>query len=363
MMLTQKSNKYDWNKIKSKTINPSYTFEKGLDIKGTINNTTADVKKCRIQLKNVLSDVLCSTGDIYKNEFFLTNTSVTDSLMVTCDLIDSKDRSKKEMNYYLTITNKQKKFNKNFVPVPYIYPEKKDNLTFKDIETPNFDGENILLKEVVVKKDKIILKRQNQSGNSMLRGHKVGVDVSENTRLLDFIGQNGFTVSNSVGTILITGRSLNSLNSARFTTPVVCVDGRELMNFDELDGIRMDELDEIYISSTAMVPSILNKHGVIKIYRKLPNYTKPDLKNKPRMITGGFKLITPFENADYSSEKTIGFENLGIINWSPWILTDENGNIKVSIPNNNHKKVKLLIEGFTFEGKLISEVKEVNLEN
>lgn len=362
MMLTQKGNKYEWNKIKNKTINPIYSFEKGLDLKGTINNTTADVKNCRIQLKNILSDVLSSTEIIDKDEFFLKNTSVTDSLMVICDLIDAKDRSKKEMNYYLTITNKHKKFNNNFIPIPYIYPIKNDNLIYNDIEMPFFDIESILLEEVAIKREKIILKRQNQSGNSMLRGFKVGVDVSENIRLIDFIGQNGFTASNSAGTVTITGRTINSLNAAPHTTPAVFIDGRELMNFDELDAIRMDELDEIYISSTAMVPSILNKQGIIKIYRKLPTFIKPDPKNKPKMIIGGFELITPFVNADYLSEKTVGFENLGVIYWSPWILTDEKGNVKVTIPNNNHKKVKLLIEGFTFDGKLISEIKEVNLE-
>ena len=218
------------------------------------------------------------------------------------------------------------------------------------------------MEEVKVKKEKIILKRQNQSGNSMLRGFKVGVDVSENIQLLDFIAQNGFNVTNSVGTVTISGRSLNSLNSAAFTTPVVLIDGRELWQFDELVGMRISELDEIYISSTVIVPSIQNKQGMIKMYRKLPDFTKPDPKNKPKMIIGGFELITPFINADYSSEKTIGFENLGIIHWSPWILTDEKGNVKVSIPNNNHEKVKLLIDGFTFDGKLISEIKEVNLK-
>lgn len=359
MMLTQKNNKYDWNKIKLNPLDSIYSFEKGLMIKGNINNSNADLKKCRIQLKNILSEVLTSTEVIDKKEFYFNNTTITDSLLVTCNLIDRNDRSKKEMNYYLTITNKYRKFNKNFVPIPFVYPEKKDGVFLSDAEIPFFSNGSILLDEVEVKKIK--LTRKDQSGNSYLRGYKVGVDVPENTLLLNFIEQNGFNVTKSLGNVNITGRNRTSINGVPFTTPIVFIDGGQISSFDELDGITMSELDEIYISSTAIVASMNNNQGIIRIYRKLPDFSISDPNNKPKIILGGYKLITPFENAEYLNENTIGFENFGLLWWSPWIITDENGNLKVVIPANNRKSIKLLIEGLTLDGKLISEIREVNL--
>lgn len=358
MLLTQKSNKYDWNSIKNKSINPLYTFEKGLDIKGTINQTTADVRKSRIQLKNIFSDVLASTDTIQKNEFYFKNTTVSDSLLVTANLIDKKDRSSREMSYHLNIINKNKKFNKNYLPTPYEYPDKSVTDAYLISETPKFEGHFIMLEEVEVIKTK--LKREKYAGNSYLKGFKVGVDVSENTDILQFIEQNGFNVNRNIGSISINGRQKTSLNGPP-TTPVVFIDGRELWNFEELYGLRMLDMDEVYISSTAMVPSIKNKQGIIKMYRKQGVLTVTESKNKPKVLTGGFEPISPFKNADYLSEYTTGFENYGLIDWDPWILTDTYGNVKLTIPNKNHKSIKVFIEGMTIDGTLISEIREVIL--
>lgn len=364
LLLNQEKNKYDWENIKRITPKESYTFDRGIQIKGIINSTNAliNLKNYRIQLKNILSDVLSSTEVIENNEFFLENTNVTDSLHVICDLINKNDRTKKDMNYSITLVNKDKKFNKNYIPTPYVFPEKKDNNSLYDIEMPWFDNTTILLKEVELKKEVNALKRQNQLGNSYLRGYKIGVTISPNMGVLDFIEQNGFNVSKRVGAVSITGRTRNSLNGVPYTTPVVYIDGRQLMDFEELSGMRMEDLDEAYISSNAIVPSINNNLGIIKLYRKAPDFSSSKTVQKPKVIIGGFKTITPFENAEYLNESSKGFENFGLIYWLPWVLTDENGNVNIAITNKNHVKTKAIIDGFSNDGKIISEEKEVELE-
>lgn len=361
MLMNQKTNKYSWQNIKNTIPKPFHDFEKGIKIRGVINSTSANLKKCRIQLKNVLSDVLSSTETIENKEFLFENTNVTDSLGVYCDLINKTDRYVESMNYNLFVINSHKKYNKNYQPKPYQFPKVKDPNLMYEIDMSWFDSKSILLKEVEIKKEKNKLKRQNQSGNSYLRGYKVDVDVAPETDVLYFIEQNGFTVSRSVGAINITSRNRTSLRSSN-ATPIVFIDGRQLMDFEELFGLRMDDLDEIYISANAIVPSMNNNNGIIKIYRKQPDVVLPNSKSKMKTITGGFKTITVFNNAEYTSEFAAGFENFGLIYWSPWILTDENGNIKITIENKNHKKAKLIIEGFSMEGKLISEEKEVIIE-
>lgn len=361
MLLNQRSNKYSWQNIKKNAPKSFYTFESGVTIKGVINSTSANLKKYRIQLKNLLSDVVSSTETIQNNEFFFENTNVTDSMKVYCDLINKTDRSVEQMNYYLTVSNNKKKYSKNFQPTPFLYPTVKDPSLIYGLDMSWFDEESILLKEVEIKKEKIKLVRQNQSGNSYLRGYKVGVDVSGQVDLLYFIEQNGFTVSRAIDGVRITSRYKNSLRGSA-PTPVVFIDSRQLMTFDELLGLRLDDFDEVYISANAIVPSVNNNIGIIKLYKKQPDIIVANSKAQIKTISGGFELITAFENADYTSEFSAGFDHFGLIYWSPWILTDENGNLKITIENKNHKKVKLIIEGFSMDGKLISKEQEVMME-
>lgn len=362
MMLNQTKNKYDWKSVKLYKIKENYPFEDGLQIKGIINRTSADTKKHRIQLKDLSSYVISSTESIENNEFVFNKTDVTDSILVYCDLINKADRTKKEMDYHLLITNKNKKYNKNYQPKPYTYPENFEKNTLNSDETPWFDKTSILLKEVEIKNEKTKLKRENQSGNAMLRGYKIGVTVPGNIDLLHFIEQNGFVVNRRIGEISIRVRMRNSINGQAFATPLVYIDERQLISFDELFGMRLDEFDEVYISSSAIITSMNNLQGIIRLYKKQVDYTKPNPSLGMKQLLGGYELITPFVNADYTSEFSKGFLNYGLIHWVPWILLDENGNFKISMPNKKHTKLNVIVEGFSIDGKIISIEKQIDLE-
>lgn len=361
LMLNQGKNKYLWENIRSKPPITNYEFEKGIQIKGVVNSTNVNLKNYKVELRNGLNDIFGTSLINEKNEFYFTDTNVTDSLVVYCDLINKNDFTESEMSYYLTVTNNYKKFNKNYIPVPYIFAENKTQNTYNDFEMPKFDSNTIYLDAVEIKEKKNSLKRQNQSGNSFLRGTKISDNSFDNVLILDFIQANGFTVINYLGEIIINGRAVNSINGVQNSTPLIFMDGRQLMNFDELFGMRMGELDEIYLSSTAIVSSMNNNNGIIKMYRKAPDFFKPK-KQKSNIIKGGFEVITSFVNADYLSVYSKGFENFGLISWIPWVLTDNSGILKISIENKNLKKIKLIIEGFSVDGKLISEIKEISLQ-
>lgn len=360
LMLNQSKNKYDWQNIKSSPPTTKYEFESGIEVKGVINTPAIDLSKYKIEMRNVLNEVLGWAPINEKREFYFRKTNLTDSMMVYCDLIHMDNLGKKDMSYYLSVINKTKPYTKNYVPTPHVYPENAENAAI-NTEFPAFENDVVYLDEVEIEKKKNALKRQNISGNSYLRGIKV-TESFQNTTVLDFIQMNGFYVSNYLGNVIISSKLTTSINAAPHTTPLVFIDGRQLMSFDELNGMRMEELDEIYLSTTAVVASINNNNGIIKMYRKAPVLTGPQTKSKPMLIKGGFEPITSFTNADYLSVYSNGFENFGIINWVPWVITDSNGNMKISIENKKYKKVKVIIEGFTYDGKLVSEVREINLE-
>jgi hypothetical protein len=69
-----------------------------------------------------------------------------------------------------------------------------------------------------------------------------------------------------------------------------------------------------------------------------------------------------FKNISYTSTTGKGYDNFGLVDWQPLITTDEKGDFTFSIPRTLQNTVKILIEGFNTEGKLISEIKTISLE-
>lgn len=147
--------------------------------------------------------------------------------------------------------------------------------------------------------------------------------------------------------------------------PEIYIDNLEIRNFDLLLNMTLAEIEEIYISTTiTLIPSGRNKTGTIKIYRKKgatrePNYKKYSVGY---IFQNGFSKIENFRQNNYSTTENKGFQNFGVINWIPNLATQKNGEFKFVIPDMSQKKVKVLIEGFSREGKLISELQTIELK-
>ena len=123
----------------------------------------------------------------------------------------------------------------------------------------------------------------------------------------------------------------------------------------------MDELDEIYTSTTAMMPSLRNNIGIIKMYRsKLSN--KKTFRIAPYSVNYGFEEYKHFKNSLYISTDDEGFKNFGVINWIPKITNENNVFFNFKIPDMKQKTVQILIEGMSKSGEFISTVKEIQLE-
>jgi hypothetical protein len=196
-----------------------------------------------------------------------------------------------------------------------------------------------------------------------LRSFKIS-DTENNTYIdvLQFIQQNGFDVMNSGGQVGVYSKRTSSIQSGK-GSPAVFIDNVQLMGFDRLVNMRMDEIDEIYLSPNAFIPSVRNNAGVIKIYLKTgpssPAYKKTSY---PFVIQQGFADIDDFKNPNYASTTNKGFQNFGTLGWFPTIMSQEDGSFKIQVPKMNQKKIKLLIEGFSVDGKLISEIRTIDLE-
>ena len=75
------------------------------------------------------------------------------------------------------------------------------------------------------------------------------------------------------------------------------------------------------------------------------------------IATGGFTKNIVFENSNFSSQKE--FDLFGTLNWSSNTAIKQNQNFEIRFPKNNQSMIQVLIEGFTDDGQLISEMKKI----
>lgn len=357
-LMNQKSGKYKWDNITGAPPKSDHPFDFGISLKGTLNQTLKDSKKFRVKLYSIKAEINESTEINSKNEFFFNNLILADSTWVNFTLVNEKNQST-QLKLYPQILNGRRIFNKPFIPI------KKDCESFEKVEheLPSFFNEAITLNQVDIKiEKKKALKHSKTLGNGNLRGFKV--DEKDNTEVLDYIRNNGFEVPSNTSslTVQIFGRSITTLNGAR-NTPVLFIDGLQQMNFDLLLNMKMNEIDEIYLNPNAIVASVNNNQGIIKIYRRTSNIlNNPKSDAKPFEIKNAFSKIEPFKNIIYTSTESKGFQNFGVINWIPALTKQLSGEFTFNTPHMNQKKVKVLIEGFTADGHLISEIRTIDLQ-
>ncbi len=144
----------------------------------------------------------------------------------------------------------------------------------------------------------------------------------------------------------------------QLSSPNIYIDNFQVLDFNQLFNINLDQVDEIYIDQTGSSDTSISGHGTIKIFMKTEQknkYFKP--KFTTLIVTKGFAInftykTTPFENQDE-------FNYFGTLNWTPNIELNDHSDFQIKIPKNQQKELQVLIEGFTTDGQLISELKKV----
>ncbi|MEM0541278.1 hypothetical protein WFZ85_01495 [Flavobacterium sp. j3] len=362
VLLNQSKPKYEWKNIVSNPPKPNHSFDIGLTIKGTINKELKNKEDYKVRLYSNLDRILLLSDLNEKNEYVFENIAITDSTVVELSLLKSPEFNLVPSNFVTQVLNRNKHFIKPFY-VPYFEckkPQVYEHSTLYDL--PKYNGEIINLNDVVIKsKTKKTLVNENKFGNSYLRGYKIEENSTSN--LLLFIEQNGFIVNRtSPGEVLITSRQVSSIFGER-PTPEVFIDDIALpFTFAELDLIDMSEIDEIYINANAIVPTMRNKLGIIKIYRRKKISSKSVLKSTSFLIKQGFEMNTNFQNEDYENFASKGFKNYGIVDWNQTLLTDEKGNFLFEFQDANIKNYKVIIKGVTIDGQLIDKELDIVVE-
>ena len=357
-LLTQKS-KYDWNATQGNPPQEKYEFDRGLNIKGTVNNNLSEIESHKINLDYALLGLNETTALNNKNEFLFENILAIDSTSIYFTLINKKSKAT-ELKLYSQILNNNRKFLK-----PFLITKKRclnenknafsDNTSFPKIKNAiQLDSITIFAKR---KKEK--LNYLNINNNSVAKGYKINENAAGTFRdVLGFIRSHGYNVSVEGVNVIISGQYTNSFNADR--SPVVYLDDVPLSDFSLLLNYNLDSVDEIYINKMGYGSGINGANGTIRIYTKTESSGRGiglKIKSKPFVVKDGFQPFAAYENPKYDNIKDISFLKFGSIHWKPNVETDANGRFQFSIPNMYQNTVKVIIEGISSDGKLISETK------
>lgn len=360
-LLTNKS-KYEWRNIKNSPPESNYTFDMGITIKGTLNQKIRNTDKYRINATSIGGILNETVGINDNNEFLLDHMVLADSTKIDFSLIH--DAKREAIKLYPQVFNNIRRYNKSYIPEKGSCKVTEENSALSKVEFPGFvDMDAIVLDEVKLEgQTRGELKYKTTFGNAQLRGYKISEDETVNFfYITDLIRYHGFDVEDDGMNINVYGRTVNTINGQR-SSPMLYVNNVRQLTFDFLRGMQTADVDEFYVNQHAIVPSVDNKMGIIKIYMRTDFTSKKKKKTSTDfIITDGFQQVVPFKNTEYFTTYNKGFENFGLIDWEPLINSDEKGEFSFEIPYTGQDTVKVLIEGMSPEGKIISETKTIYL--
>ncbi len=266
------------------------------------------------------------------------------------------------MNVTSSVQNNKREFYKPFKPNTKTCIEKSivplDDLTFPAIEGA------YILKDVIVesKKKEDNLTNITRFNNASSRGYKITDDEASKYRdILSFIRSHGYNVTENGLDVIISRTYTTTLLGNN--SPVIFLDDFPLEDFSFLKNMLLSTIDEIYINKMGFGAGVNGSNGVIRIYSKpiANDLSNIKIKSKAFYITNGFQQTISYKNPKYTNVQNDSFKTYGTIHWVPNINTDANGDFKFSIPNLYQKTIKIVIEGISSDGKLLSEVKTISI--
>jgi len=360
LMLNQTKSKFLWENIKSDPQKISYAFEKGVTVSGRVQKEAKSNAKNKIDLislkNNLFEQAAIDSDNAFKFEHFFAQ----DSTVLALQMVNEKNTavltkiearvSRDESRFVLGPT-----IEKTNCPVT----QKAENIfRFKTTEKNPI----VELNDVTIKNDykkEILVHKDDMSSSAKAFKIKDG-----NYRtVLSFLSSNGYAtgVNQNDNNVYIRNSRSSYLGDSA-TSPNVYIDNIPVFDFNQLFNLTLDSVDEIYIDQTGGSDVSASGNGTIKIFMKQgvkKDYFTP--KYSLITVTKGFTKNIQFKNASFETQSE--FDYFGTLNWTSDFITDEHSGFQLKFPKNNQKEIWVLLEGFSEDGKLISEIKKIPVTN
>jgi len=359
LMLNQNNSKFLWINIKTNPPKATHHFDRGVTIKGTVNTILNANSKYTMSLVSLKNSIFEKTAIDKDSHFKFENFFVQDSTVFILQMYNEKN---------MAVGNKiqARVFpNQNMFPLPMQFDkticiaEKKSDGDFKFKKST--ENKAIKLDEVVVKSTKKVLKHQ-KSMSPFATAYKI--DEKSFERVLDFIGRNGYRtgMDSQTGDVYIkSNRSLYTGDSA--LPPTVYIDNVEVFDLNYLFSLSLSDVDEIYIDQSGSSDLTARGNGTIKIFLKdinsMNKYTTA--KYTTLIATNGFTPNIKYHNSLFETPEE--FNYFGTLNWSPNISTQDGSAYEIKFPKGNQREFQILLEGFSENGHLISEIRKIATPN
>lgn len=359
LMINQTNSKYRWNNIITNKPKESYKFTKGITINGTIVKALNPKTKYKVALISLKNKIFEEATVDKNNKFSFDNFFASDSTSYQLELIDEKNLAIETKMITNILYNNDLFLKKQDFNLLNCEPLKDFNRTFA-FSNADLEKKKIALNEIVVqnKYKKPIYTHQNEMNNQASKAYKIGeTDIGS---VLDFIGRNGFVTGfdqeNSV--FIRSTRQEFSVNQS-VATPAIFVDNIQIFDLNMLFEIDLITVDEIYIDrTTTSIAATGGGLGTISIYlKKGTNNGFLKKKHTTLIVKSGFAKTRAFKSTEFTFSKE--FDVFGTLHWTPNEYLNANQIFEISFPKLNQKEVLVIIEGFTIEGQLISEIKKL----
>jgi hypothetical protein len=360
LMLNQEKSKYLWNNIMTTKPKESYKFRKGITINGTVVKTLNPKTKYKVALIS-LKDNLYEEAIVDKNNTFnFENFFAKDSTSYQLELMNDSNMPVETKMVTNVLYNNEPFLKKVSFDGTTCQPIKDLKTTFA-FTNPDLEKKTIELKEITLKNTykKPIYLHQNEGSNLVAKAYKIG--ETDFGTALDFLGKNGYStgVNEEYLVYIIDTRTLLSVNNST-VSPSVYIDDLQITDFNVLYGLDLKDVDEIYIDKTGVSNSSFGGLGTVKIYlKKGANRGFFTKKHTTLIVKSGFAKTKTYRTTTFPFSKE--FEVFGTMQWSPNVFLDADQIFEVRLPKVNQNEIRVFIEGFTVDGQLISEAKNLSV--
>lgn len=361
LMLNQNKSKFNWENIKSDPPKINYPFQKGVTVSGRVEQKEKSNSKNKISLISLKDNLFEQTPIDSNNAFKFEHFFAQDSTVLVLQMINEKNVaqltkvearvSRDEPRFVLGPS-----FDKTICPTVI----KSENVF--SFTAPKPEDKAINLEGVAIKnnfKKEILVHKDDMSSSARAFKIKDGNYQS----ILNFLSFNGYAtgVNPSDNNVYVRNSRSTYLGDSA-TSPAISIDNFLVFDLNQLFNLTLDQIDEIYIDQTGNSDQTATGNGTIKIFMKTGvknNYFKP--KYSSIVATKGFTPNIQFKNTKLETQNE--FNYFGTLYWSSDLKTNDNSSFTLKFPKNDQKEIQVLLEGFSDDGRLISEIRKIPVIN
>ncbi|HEX8314882.1 MAG TPA: hypothetical protein VF609_07815 [Flavisolibacter sp.] len=371
LLLTHGWSRFNWKKVLTGEVAPQQAFDDIhlLKISGTVKDARGkEVKGGKLNLYIESKDSTTQTYDItvtQNGHFLLDSLLFYGPTRIFYNYFDDKDQQPAILHTdsvkdLLHTPLQDKMVSIAFTHLPATEVARRYEFT-KEGEEKVKELESITLQAKATNKKPVEQVNEKFSSGAFRAMGKINIDNMNQPTPNKSINVVDFSL-NQIRQLLIEGGQIVNIKNMSLGTgqkwPVAIFLDETPADISALRGFRMDEIALIKFYEPGFVGAgTSGPGGALAIYTKKsrPDDVRPAKMNS--ITHNGFSITKEFYQPDYSipAAKNISTDYRSTLYWNPNVYMDsENKKIKVRFFNNDYsKKLRLVVEGFAADGKLI----------